>query len=67
MNYLPHQQRVIDEAKELNDRIDRLDAFLRSGELNDIKSDNEENLLYRQIYHMRLYLMTLNERIILWG
>lgn len=66
MEYLPHQQRVIDETTDLDTRINKLDAFL--GSTASVKAGAAElNLLVAQQQAMKSYLSCLKARIRLWG
>lgn len=63
----PHEERVIQERKELSDRMQKLAVFL--DEVIEFKnlSKKEQNLLQRQYEIMNDYLSILNERIALFG
>jgi hypothetical protein len=58
----PHQQRVVDEQKELHDRLIKLVEFVGSDIYQKLHSDEQERLL-RQAVHMEKYLAVLEERI----
>lgn len=62
---LPHQQRVIDEEKELNDKVSKLNNFIAS-ELFKAVDSKEQNLLYQQFNAMSTYHNILKQRINLW-
>ena len=56
-----YQERVIEEKKQLDDKLNKLRAFNRSRTV-DITGDERERLA-RQEYIMLLYAQVLNERI----
>lgn len=56
------QQRVVDEAGELRERLDKLNKFMDSGG-HKLLPDADADLLVRQRTHMTLYLEVLDERI----
>lgn len=56
------QQRVIDEKKELDDRLERLNAFLSSPKVNEIEL-LQKDLMSRQAGYMSAYSLTLRDRI----
>lgn len=58
----PHQQRVFYEKRELDDKIDKLDAFMKTVTFVDLPI-NEHNRLTEQYGHMKAYSKTLGERI----
>lgn len=63
MTYLPpHQQRVIDEKRELDERREKLDTFYSTALFHGLP-DSEQNLLLRQGIAMRTYSEILAERI----
>lgn len=62
---LPHQQRVIDEEKELNDKVSKLNNFIAS-ELFKAVDSKEQDLLYQQFNAMSTYHNILKQRINLW-
>lgn len=57
-----YQQRVIDEASELAQKIDKLRDFLYSDKFETIKK-NDQILLFQQLGHMSAYLRVLKERM----
>lgn len=59
---LPHQQRVVDEKAELDEKLERLIAFIGSGKYLDL-SDSEMVRLLRQSNYMTDYSKVLGERI----
>jgi hypothetical protein len=63
---LPHQQRVIDEKRELDERLARLRAFLLSPTAADL-APREQQLLDTQSMAMELYSRALGQRLGFWG
>lgn len=59
---LPHVQRMIDEQAQLQDRRDKLDAFML-GDLFRSLGDEDQRLLHEQLRHMSAYLAVLNTRV----
>lgn len=62
IDFLPHQQRVVDEHKELTERANKLDAFFSSPVFFGL-GDSEKTLLKAQIAFMRGYQEILKLRI----
>jgi hypothetical protein len=63
MNELsPHQQRVLNEKLELDEKINKLDAFFTTAVFRGLPGD-EQFVLFRQIGAMRFYAEILEERI----
>lgn len=62
MTLQPHQQRVIDEQKELQARLEKLDVFI-DGEVFKTLDTIDQRLLNNQREHMANYNETLFERI----
>lgn len=60
--YLPYQQRVIDEKRELDDRFERLSDFIDSGYFKHLP-ESEQLRLNIQIRLMRDYSWILGQRI----
>lgn len=58
----PHQQRVVDEKRELDERREKLDAFCSTTLFHGLP-DSEQSLLLRQGVAMRVYSDILAERI----
>ncbi len=58
----PHQERVVTEKKELDEKIEKLDAFLH-GAIYRTLAQGEQERLTRQLCHMTLYSKVLGERI----
>lgn len=60
----PHQQRVVDELVELQEKIIKLDNFISSENFEKIVVDKEErHRLIAQLGYMRQYASVLIERI----
>ena len=59
----PHQQRVLDEKLELNERLSKLDAFILDNPLFMRLSGAEQERLARQSKAMAVYSGILDERI----
>lgn len=59
----PHQQRVVDEKLELDDKLTKLTAFIEGNAAFLILSSREKGNLCRQFEAMRLYSSILAERI----
>ena len=58
-----HQQRVLDEKRELDERLSKLDAFILDNPLFAKLSSDEQELLARQSMAMAVYSGILDERI----
>lgn len=58
----PYQQRVVEEAEQLDERIDKLFAFTEHPHFKLI-NQAERDRMYRQLDAMRLYSLVLHERI----
>lgn len=61
----PHQQRVVDEAYELEKKLRKLDSFIGT-ELYNALSDMEQRLLSMQFSTMQAYHAILKARISLF-
>ena len=61
--YLPHQQRVIDEAQELNEKLVKLMDFINKSDSYKSLSIDDARLLNEQYYYMQNYFRVLNTRI----
>ncbi len=61
-NYKPHEQRVVDEAKELNTKLSALRAFFTSETFDTLKPEDQA-LLMMQEMAMQNYLTILHRRI----
>lgn len=62
----PHQQRVVDEKRDLDGKLAKLTAFLRT-ELFLSLDARERERLTAQRGAMALYSFILGERIAAWG
>lgn len=62
MTYAPHQQRVVDEKSQLDEKLEKLLAFLDNPIFAGLPVA-EQNRLSRQISYMREYSIVLGERI----
>lgn len=60
--YLPHQQRVIDEKSELDEKREKLAAFAHTEIFSSLPKD-EQNRLEHQGFHMGAYSDILAQRI----
>jgi len=61
--YAPHQQRVIDEADELNDKVVKLNDFIRNNDFFKTLEVEEQLRMTKQLAFMESYLDILNQRI----
>ncbi len=59
----PHQQRVVDEANELSDRLVKLQSFIDESSIYQKIDSTQQTLLRAQAGAMRAYLEVLNLRI----
>ena len=59
---LPYQKRVVDEETELNDRLNKLRAFIGGPDYLRLDT-NERGLLHEQLAHMKGYSEVLARRI----
>lgn len=59
----PHQQRVVDEKAELNDKLSKLGAFITSSPIFSKLNKAEQERLKRQQGLMAGYSEVLDERI----
>lgn len=57
-----YQQRVIDEKKALDEKIEKLDAFLDTDLFRSLSPD-DGSLLMNQQHHMKAYSQVLAQRI----
>ncbi len=58
----PHQQRVVDEKAELDEKMDKLTAFMDTPIFSHLPVPEQERLA-QQLMHMGNYTATLHERI----
>lgn len=61
--YPPHIQRVITEYEELNDKIDKLDAFINGNPIFRKLDAEEKNDMAYQLTSIRNYSDTLLSRL----
>jgi hypothetical protein len=59
----PHQQRIVDEKKELDVRLDRLKAFIEINPVFKTLHEDERKRLNRQFDAMAEYSSILSQRI----
>lgn len=59
----PHQQRVLDEKRELDERLSKLDAFILDNPLYRQLTTSEQDRMARQSEAMAAYSGVLGERI----
>lgn len=59
---LPHQERVVQQKRELDEEIAKLKDFLYSGKFDSVK-DSELGIMVRQYSVMKRYSLILGERI----
>lgn len=60
---LPHQERVVIETKELDDKITKLDEFIMNNPIFKNLSEEDQNLMIQQVRSMQYYFGILVERI----
>jgi len=60
----PHQQRVVDELFELEEKLDKLHTFISSDKFDEIVNDPDEcgRLIYQR-HCMQQYSFALKDRI----
>lgn len=58
-----YQQRVIDEARELWERAERLDKFIKNSHEYTLLPEIERRLLFSQLNAMRTYGNILDARV----
>ena len=64
MNLQPHQQRVVEEKSELDEKLSKLSAFTRSSKFSTMVADGDERYRLRvQEEIMKYYSKILAERI----
>jgi hypothetical protein len=59
----PYQQRVVEERKELDEKIDKLDKFIAGNEIFAALPPDEKYRLRDQLRIMMRYSSVLGERI----
>ena len=62
IQYLPHEQRMLDEREELETRLSGFNSFLNKGQPEDME-DYDWDLLNSQAFSMRGYNYVLSARI----
>jgi hypothetical protein len=65
MSLLPHEQRVVEEVKELDAKREKLSAFMLTDTCKSLP-EREQSLLEQQKLVMSLYSNILHERISLF-
>ena len=63
---LPHQQRVVDEKRELDEKTDKLIVFLTTSVFDGL-DNGEKSRLRIQLAAMQTYGTALGERIAYFG
>lgn len=58
----PHFERMVDERFVLNDRVSKLDTFIKSNGFNNL-SKEEQALMEKQLPFMQGHLDVLDQRI----
>jgi hypothetical protein len=58
----PHEERVVAERDQLQERLEKLQAFILTDKMSTLAADEQE-LLFRQCGHMQQYFNLLNRRI----
>lgn len=61
--FAPHQQRVVDEMVELDDRRQKLNGFILTNPTFKTLADAEQDRMKRQYHAMSQYSDVLGERI----
>lgn len=61
----PHQQRVVDEKRELDEKIEKLAAFFNTEIYRGLRSA-DQSLLSKQLHFMTGYSEVLRDRISLF-
>lgn len=61
--YLPHQQRVLDEKSDLDEKLVRLELFIKGSPIFNGLSEHGQDQLKRQRVAMTEYSDILAERI----
>ena len=59
----PHELRIIFELKELKDKIDKLNSFIKENPIFHRLEEIDQDLLENQFYYMRCYVKILTKRI----
>jgi len=58
----PHQERVVEEKKDLDTKIDKLKDFVE-GPIHSTLVEDEQKRLATQLHHMKEYATALGQRI----
>lgn len=58
----PHQERVVEEKKDLDTKIDKLKDFVE-GPVHGTLVEEEQKRLATQLHHMKEYATVLGQRI----
>lgn len=59
----PHQQRVVDEKKDLDEKLDKLKAFIEANPIFKTLPEDERGRLGHQFDAMAQYSSILSQRI----
>jgi hypothetical protein len=59
----PHQQRVVDEKAELDEKLEKLEKFIHENDLFQKLPSDEQERMCRQQNAMKQYSEVLGERI----
>jgi len=62
-NLQPHQQRILNEKAELDEKLDKLSQFIEGSPVYATLSTDERILLKKQEYYMSEYSEILGRRI----
>ena len=63
MSLQPHQQRVVDEKADLDDKREKLWVFMQSKNFMVLCDQAERDRLFKQAYAMARYCEALDSRI----
>lgn len=66
-NLATHQQLVVDEKRELDERLAKLDAFILDNPIWTTLDDDEKERMARQSKAMAQYSQVLGERVAAFG
>lgn len=61
--YAPHQQRVVDEANDLAEKVTKLSAFILDNPIFTTLEVSEQKDMHIQLFCMENYLNVLQRRI----
>lgn len=59
----PHQQRVVDEKNDLNEKLGKLSSFISGSEIYKKLPYDEQCRLKAQLFAMQMYFNILDDRI----